>query len=187
MQNIFNRFKVWLEANCSSLLEDLGEGASEKDFKHLENLIGATLPEDFKAIYRVHNGQVYGEAGLLDSQEWLSLEAIEEEWKNWKGQHDEGAFKDKKPVADPEVKPDWWNPLWIPFTYDGGGNHYCIDLDPTSDGTRGQVITLWEEGEERMVLADSFSAWWDEYVGELEAGEYVYSELYDAIVHKEDL
>ncbi len=187
MQNTIDRFKAWLKAHCEFLLEDLEEGASEKDFKHLENIIGASLPQDFKDIYRLHNGQISGDAGLLDSQEWLSLDAIEEEWSIWKDQYEEGAFKGKKAESDPEVKPDWWNPRWIPFTYDGQGNHYCIDLDPTSHGTRGQVITLWNEGEERMVLANSFSDWWEEYVDELEAGEYVYSPQYEAIVHKEDL
>ena len=34
----------------------------------------------------------------------------------------------------------WWNLKWVPFTYNGGGDHPCIDLDPAVTGTVGQVV-----------------------------------------------
>jgi molybdopterin molybdotransferase len=57
------------------------------------------------------------------------------------------------------VRSDWWNPCWIPFTHDGGGNHLCLDLDPAAGGAGGQVITLWHDGGARALAGSSFGEW----------------------------
>ena len=53
-----------LQAAIEHLLQDeaktgavFNAGASEAEFEQLEQLIQAKLPEDFKALYRVFNGQ----------------------------------------------------------------------------------------------------------------------------------
>ena len=44
------------------------------------------------------------------------------------------------------------------MTYDGAGNHHCVDLDPEKSGVPGQVITMWHDDDERAVVAGSFYA-----------------------------
>ena len=58
--------------------------------------------------------------------------------------------------ADYRRVPDlWWNPKWIPLTADGGGNGKMIDLDPTGNGTAGQIIQMWHDDPIRSKEADS--------------------------------
>ena len=188
-----------LQAAIGHLLQDeaktgavFNAGASEAEFEQLEQLIQAKLPEDFKALYRVFNGQVYEEGYVFDGEEWLSLERMAEEWEVWKGLLDDGEFDDDEEGeadedADPEVKAVWWSPLWIPFTYDGSGNHLCLDLDPTSAGTYGQVIRMWHDDPQRPLEAKTFADWLETYIRGMEEGLYVYSEDYGGIFKKEDL
>ena len=116
-----------LQAAIGHMLQDdpeTGEvfnaGASEADFAQLEQLIQAKLPDDFKALYRVFNGQTDEAGYVFDGEEWLSLERMAEEWEVWKDLLDDGTFEDDDDEAenediDPEIKPVWWSPLWIPF------------------------------------------------------------------------
>lgn len=171
----------------------LNEAADEQDILALEALIGATLPEDFKSIYRHMNGQAYEQGYLFDGEEWLSLERIAQEWQVWKDLYDDATFEEEGNLAgsseptDGAIKPFWWTPAWIPFTYDGSGNHLCLDLDPSDEGTRGQVIRMWHDDAERSLEAESFGAWVTQYVQGINNGEYVYSEDYGGMVSVADL
>ena len=187
-----------LQAAIGHLLQDeaktgavFNAGASDAEFAQLEQLIQAKLPEDFKALYHVFNGQAYEEGYVFDGEEWLSLERMAEEWEVWKGLLDDGEFDDDEEEAsedaDPEVKAVWWSPLWIPFTYDGSGNHLCLDLDPTSEGTYGQVIRMWHDDPQRPLEAKTFADWVETYIRGMEEGLYVYSEDYGGIFKKADI
>ena len=187
-----------LQAAIEHLLQDeaktgavFNAGASDAEFEQLEQLIQAKLPKDFKALYRVFNGQAYEEGYVFDGEEWLSLERKAEEREVWKGLLDDGEIDDDDEAEnediDPEIKPVWWSPLWIPFTYDGSGNHLCLDLDPTSAGTYGQVIRMWHDDAERSLEAKTFADWLETYIRGMEDGLYVYSEDYGGIFKKEDI
>ena len=67
--------------------------------------------------------------------EFLSCEEIVSQGKTWKELLDGGDFKDTFYGSDDGIKNDWWNPKWIPFAHNGGGDHLCLDLDPASSGT----------------------------------------------------
>ena len=187
-----------LQAAIGHLLQDeaktgavFNAGASDAEFSQLEQLIQAKLPEDFKALYHVFNGQAYEEGYVFDGEEWLSLERMAEEWEVWKGLLDDGEFDDDEEEADedadPEVNAVWWSPLWIPFTYDGSGNHLCLDLDPTAEGTYGQVIRMWHDDPQRSLEGKTFADWVETYIRGMEEGLYVYSEDYGGIFKKDDI
>ena len=71
----------------------LNVGAAETDFARLEAVLGYALPEEFKELYRVADGES-GTAGVLASEEWLSIERIIEEYGVWKNLLDDGMFAD---------------------------------------------------------------------------------------------
>ncbi len=114
--------------------------------------------------------------------EFLSCEEIYSQWLVWKELLDGGDFKDISSEPEKGVKNDWWNPKWIPFTHNGGGDHLCLDLDPAVSGSAGQVITMWHDMEMREVKAGSFGEYFDTYVAGVLAGKYVYSEEYGGLV-----
>ncbi len=45
----------------------------------------------------------------------------------------------------------------MPFSLDGGGNSYAIDLSPAPGGEYGQVILIGSDEDERRVLASSLA------------------------------
>ena len=186
MEKLFARFTDWLGINHPEGLEVLNPPATDDDIQKLEAVLGFSLPEDLAQALKIHNGQNPVSGPLLPGGEFLSTKAIAEQWTIWKGLVDEGTFKDIRSEPERGIKNDWWNIKWIPVTHDGGGNHSCIDTDPDKGGTYGQVISMEHDMDERNLLAKSFTLWLSAYISDLEKGEYVYSDDYDAIVHKDD-
>jgi len=186
MNKEFERFKQWLSLNYSDGLIDLNPPATDYEIEELTKILGVELPNDFLDVLRTHNGQKGESAWLFDSQEFLSTQRIIEEFNIWKNLL-ETKLQGKVSVADDGVKNEWWNINWIPFTSDGCGDHYCLDLSPTSSGTKGQIITLWYELDEREIVSQSFSLWFKEYVELLNSGELIYSKEYNSIVYKDEL
>jgi cell wall assembly regulator SMI1 len=191
MQAIWNAIETKLAEIAPAILQQLQPAATDAELRRLQHLIGAELPADFLAFYKVHNGQQPDSAGLIECEELLSLERIEDEWMVWKDLLDGGHFEGEPgPVtSEPEagIRNDWWNARWIPVTYDGSGNHYCLDLDPAEGGSYGQVIRMWHDSPERSLAAASFREWITAYKDQLEAGALVYSEDYFGILAKEEL
>ncbi|WP_353931825.1 SMI1/KNR4 family protein [Okeanomitos corallinicola TIOX110] len=66
--------------------------------------------------------------------------------------------------------------MWIPLTYDGGGNHCCLDLDPAEGGNLGQIITMWHDDGVRAIIAPIFRAWLQQYADNLGSGDYGFEE-----------
>lgn len=186
MNKEFERFKQWLSLNYSDGLIDLNPPATDYEIEELTKILGVELPSDFLNVLRTHNGQKGESAWLFDSQEFLSTHRIIEEFNTWKNLLNT-QLQGKSSTPNEGVKNDWWNTNWIPFTSDGCGDHYCLDLSPTNTGTKGQIITLWYESSEREIVAPSFSLWFEEYVEQLYSGELIYSEEYNSIVYKDEL
>jgi cell wall assembly regulator SMI1 len=187
MEELFNKFKNWLIENYEDGFNDLNPPATDDEMSILESSLGLSLPKDFVDCLKVHNGQGNKAGGLFDGAEFLSTSRILDEWKVWKGLLDGGDFDGCKSEPDKCIKDDWWNQKWIPFTYNGAGDHYCIDTDPASFGVLGQVITMWHDSGERELLANSFLSWFSNYVAAILEGKYAYSDDYGFIVPIEDL
>ena len=186
MNKEFDKFKQWLAHNYSDGLLDLNPPANNSEIEELASTLGVDLPEDFISVLKIHNGQKGESAWLFDSQEFLSTHRIIEEFNIWKNLLDK-ELQGKVSKPDDGVKNDWYNINWIPFTSDGCGDHYCLDLSPNPTGTKGQVITLWYESSEREVVSRNFRQWFEEYLCELNSGNLVYSKEYNSIVHKDEL
>jgi cell wall assembly regulator SMI1 len=192
MQEIWAQIDTWLETNAPEIFALLQPGASDEEISKLEDLLSIQFPEDVRSSYRIHNGQSIYEHGLIaDDWELLSLERIEEEWKIWKQLLDDGVFQDEKgqdqgSEAALGISNVWWSSKWIPLTYNGGGDHHCLDLDPAKGGTIGQIITMWHDDPTREIVSTSFRDWFEQYAQRLESGELIFSDEY-GIVNANDL
>lgn len=153
MQNL----EDWLADNEPHVLEELNPGASEEALTKLAVIAGSILPADFLDFYRLHDGQRADVGGVINGEELLSVERIIDELTVWTDLLNEGTFDNWRVDAGPEVRAVWYTPRWLPFTYDGAGNHYCLDLDPTESGTYGQIIRMWHDDPSRNVVAASFT------------------------------
>lgn len=191
MREIWNSIESKLREIAPDFLDNLNVGITDNEVEHLEKLINAKLPTDFIDFYKTHNGQKYDSAGLIECEELLSSERIIDEWKAWKSLLDNKDFEDENGpyTSDPDngIKNDWWNALWIPITYDGSGNHYCLDLDPADNGTHGQIIRMTHDDPQRILVANSFKEWLTDYKNKLANGQLIYSNDYFGIIDKDEV
>jgi cell wall assembly regulator SMI1 len=176
MQEIWTYIESWLYANAPKVLDTLQPGASDTQIKAAEHFLSIQFPAEVKDSYRIHNGQSSYGYGFLEGNEFLSLERMQEEWQVWKELLDGGEFEDFESYPDTGICSDWWSAQWIPLTYDGAGNHDCLDLNPSEGGKHGQIITMWHDEPGRQIIAPSFRAWLEEYAEDLKSGQFVFSE-----------
>ena len=164
MKQAWGKLESHLKTNNPELLEDLSPPATDAEIHELEYKLGVALPTDFVDCLKIHNGQKGASEWLFSGSEFLSSQRIMEEWTIWKNFLDNGDFDGNEIKPAIGIKPVWWGPKWIPFTYNGWGDHLCLDLDPASQGRTGQVITLWHDDGARNKKADSFAKWFTDFV-----------------------
>ncbi|MFC5652714.1 SMI1/KNR4 family protein [Paenibacillus solisilvae] len=171
MKVLWDRMEQWLQKQAPDVLADLLPGASELEIAELEAAIGFTLPADLRESLHIHNGQSGDAQWLIAGWELLSAERILEEWRIWKDLYDKSIFADFDADVQTGIVSTWWQPAWIPLTYDGAGNHHCLDLFPADSGTSGQIISMWHDGAERRILAGSYRQWFEYLVQTYEAND----------------
>ncbi len=167
MKQLWEKLEAILQDSDPEVLADLAPPATDEEIATLEQALGVILPADFVAFMKIHNGQRGMSHGLFDEWEFLSTSRILQEWCVWKDLLDGGDFDGAESCPQSGIRPEWWNPSWIPFTYNGAGDHLCLDLAPTDAGIRGQIIMLWHDDGDRKKQADSFSDWFRQYVEQM--------------------
>ena len=187
MQGIWERIERWLADNAPEVLSSLQPGATDDAISETEAFLDVTFPIDVRNSYGIHDGQTSDGPGLFDGWEFLSLDAIRYHWSIWKELLDDNALSRSESQPDGPIRNDWWNPKWIPLTYDGSGNHHCLDLSPAPGGDVGQIIMMWHDAPTRSIVANSLRAWLEQFAQDLETGAYVYSDEENALVKKDEL
>ncbi len=182
-----NKLIKWFQLKLPEVLEDLNEPAKLAQISSLEEKLGLELPESFKDLYLIHNGQKGDiNTGVFYGLEFLSLDGIYDQWKSWADLVDtegEEGMKDlnmfSKSHVNGLIKAIYANKRWVPFAHDWGGNFLGVDFDPDENGIYGQIINFGRDEDEKFVIANSFSEFIDWYIGELNSGNY-------NIVHEDD-
>jgi cell wall assembly regulator SMI1 len=173
-QILWQNFEFWLKKN-TFFDGALNKGASEEEFNVAENTMSIRLPECFKEVYRVHNGQSINYPGVFPDGVLLPLDQIISHWKNWKVLENQNVFANIKSTPSEGVNPVWWDNKWIPIIYDESGNFCCIDLNPALVGNKGQIISFWRDSPERQIISLSYGEWFKQNVCSLIEGKYLYN------------
>jgi cell wall assembly regulator SMI1 len=143
---------------------------SEAALKRLEKTLGRALPEDLRTFLATRTQ----EAGYFE-YELLDAEGIALNWKTLTSLLKKGTFDDAEPASgpDPRLTGGWWQPSFIPFAEDSGGNLFCVDMAPGPRGKVGQVVR-WERTEGPFVDRHhaSFTAFLQAYLDDLKAGRF---------------
>ncbi|MDX6007970.1 SMI1/KNR4 family protein [Cupriavidus necator] len=161
MHQTWLQIRSLLETRSCLSLFDLNPPASADAIRSLERHIRLSLPQSFKELLALHNGQGPGrKCGLFFGDEFLSITEIQTQWDNWKSLEDENLNEELASSMSSQppgvVKPHYLNSRWVPFTHDGGGNHSALDFDPDSEGHIGQVIAFGRDEDEKKLLGSSF-------------------------------
>ncbi len=177
---LWQRIDTWLQTFAPARAARLGPGATPEELAEVEAALGLTLPGDFKASYCIHNGAWGGDYLLMGFPDFYPLSQILSLGKMFHALHQKPGWPGKEPyfLSDPArrslpVQPVWHHPQWVAFAGDGGGFQWCIDLAPTPDGTRGQVIAYDHEEGPADLLFPRFEALLSIYADQLEAGFYL--------------
>jgi cell wall assembly regulator SMI1 len=171
----WQRFEKWLAKNLPEAVVTLNPPATKKKLTALEKAIGASLPDDFRESYLIHNGQDDSKyiAGIIYGLELLPTDGIINNWKGWADLESMPELdEDTKSIPAKFVQPYYFHRGWIPFTHDSGGNHLAIDLSPDTGGVVGQVIVFGRDDMKHYVLARSFSEFLRLILDSLEAGNF---------------
>ncbi len=174
MKELIFLLKKTLDEKFPDLKYTFQNQASDKEIEELERIIEIRLPEYVRAFYQLCNGQEIGGTGLTEMGEILPISVIISKWKKWKLLLDSGKLRDIKSEPDKGIKNDWYNKKWIPFTYNGSSDHFCIDMDPDEEGNIGQIITMWHDEPERKLIASSFERWIIDYIDDLKSEKFYF-------------
>jgi cell wall assembly regulator SMI1 len=185
IENLWARLEKWASGNKPDMLTELNGPASSAELRLLEDELRLTLPPDFRASLLRHNGEteLAGEGlAWADGGALLSSEKILEWWKSMLDLNES-----EPPTPDEEtrsliesgvifvkgpVKPIGFSPRWIPFMERNSDVYWCVDLDPAQHGKEGQVIKVDPECCVWEVCAESYAAFFEQYVMDLENGMF---------------
>ena len=163
---VWDRLEKALKTAAPDVKRSLKKGTTGAKLKAMEKKLGVLLPADLRVTLLRHDGQKDGADGLFPedyiedmSGEFLlmSVAEIESEWWMWKELADGGEFAGDTTAPDKGVRSGWWNPGWVPFASDGGGDSLCADTTPAKGGTAGQVIHMRHDSGDRPRLARSLA------------------------------
>ncbi len=172
--DLTGRLARWLDKYLPRSLGSLRSGASDDEFKGLEELIGAELPEEFKDFYSLHDGQEEDESlGIFFGIRPLPLFEIAREYENWLEVSEIMNDSDGRIQIFPpnHIRRDSAR-KWVPFTHDYSGNHIGLDLEPSLKGNVGQVINFGTSEHPIFLLGKSFGEFLQRIVTELESGNF---------------
>jgi cell wall assembly regulator SMI1 len=176
----WKRIAKWLKDNASGF-KPLKKGVAAGEFAAAEKELGFKLPAELRESYRAYSGddsrQIFPCSDGI-SFYLMPFETVVREWKMMKELADLGEFNDidGRVKNDKEIRRTWWNANWIPFAGNGGGDYFCVDLDPAEGGTKGQVIHFRHDAEDRTLLSRSLRGFLYELANGLDDGKYRYEE-----------
>jgi cell wall assembly regulator SMI1 len=184
----WGRIEKWLATAAPDILFSLNHPATEDSLTLLEETVYCPMPEDFINSWKIHDGQQSGGlfpfSGFLGPEPAFGLFPISEivrEWAMMKELFEGGDYRGLSVRASPAIRPNWWNLRWIPFAGNGGGDYFCVDLNPISSGTCGQVILFHHDRKERQLLAPSLNSLLEKLADGFESREIVVSTKYNIV------
>jgi cell wall assembly regulator SMI1 len=149
MDDLIQRLDRGLATYRPDYYDRLLPGVTDAELDAFEKRFTLQLPIAFRQLYRWRNGQEMMDFEPLQFNFTLSsLEEIsisKEELDEMIG----ADFED----------PSWWRSSWVPFLFNGGGDHLCLDLTAEDGGTPGQIISFYHDYEARPIEFPSLEDW----------------------------
>lgn len=133
-----------------NILECLNGPAENRELDELETRTGKRIPKDFKKLYLAHNGENNKIFGVMAGFRWMNIESIVSNWQVLQHSAYDIISAKNELIQDGEFKKGW-----IPFAEDGGGSFLAMDLEPGSNGTYGQIITIDHDSSYSYVISES--------------------------------
>lgn len=185
------------DASFSELIEEIGRidpsitarfapPASEAEIERLEAFVGLPLPEEAKAVYRLHDGQgasagvwtIYHRYLMTIQEAMDTMTMYREFWEESVARPRDpwvDELGDQDPPDDPRLGLGIYSPWRVPVLHDDTGNYVGYDLEPGPAGTYGQVL-VYGADVDPQVVCDSLGELWGALLHELRTGNWVLQE-----------
>src|SRR3954471_19467274 len=155
MEDSWQRILAWVEAHAPDLLDALEPPADRSELAEAERRLSLRLPSALRTFYALQNGttafaifpalepeQLAFGPLPLDEVEFLEVE-----------DEDRSRKVEEEFDADAGVRPEFWNPGWIPFAAPGDrGDYLMFDMSPARGGRHGQIIEWRHDTNERRLV-----------------------------------
>jgi cell wall assembly regulator SMI1 len=173
---VIARLDTWFSTHLRSDRYRFNSAATNDELDAFEHTIGLKLPQGYRQLYTWHDGEDDDRWGHIFGLPLLPLKEAASQWKSWNGVLSElGGNRYTIPGGawpDGAVDPAYVNPLWIPLTHDGSGNHIGIDFDPWPRGRVGQIILYGRDEDIKIVIAQSLGQFLEWIANLLESGNF---------------
>jgi cell wall assembly regulator SMI1 len=164
IKSLWEKLERHLRRHHPDLLADLNPPATTAEIDMFQSTLKTKLPAAFVELLMIHNGQRGQADWLFEGEKFLSIEEILMDWRTLCSLETDGDFDDAIADSQEGVKNCWWSKGWVPITSNGFGDHHCLDLDPSPEGERGQIINFFHDSPERSRVASGVSVWFAQFV-----------------------
>lgn len=161
MEPVIKEIDALLEEKIPKFKNTFYPPATDSEFESMENFVESKLPDEFKILYKWHNGQIsspYIPFHVETHELLMPILEIMDWYEELSSQLEDGDIND-------EV----WKKSWVPFTDDGTGNSTCIDI---SKDNFGQIIHQDHEGDETRVVFESLTEWLKDLLDKMKVFDY---------------
>ncbi|MBQ3423471.1 MAG: SMI1/KNR4 family protein [Romboutsia sp.] len=169
LKNLWNKYESWCYENYGDELKLFNESVSNKKLDELMNIVGY-LDDDFKKLYKIHNGEASG-YGMFFGFTFLSIDKIIDEIKFMIPDNSYSG------TSHPEkcINIEYYNKGWLPIAADGSGNFIGIDYEPDVNGKTGQIINFGRDERNKYVLSQNLREFLEILIEEMKKGNIIYS------------
>ncbi|MEZ4459171.1 MAG: SMI1/KNR4 family protein [bacterium] len=151
------------------------DAATDDELEELENEIGTPLSSELGAWLRHLTCAIPLKGGyeavpissILDRTQSTQTIDFSKHLANIFSWND-GRFDDNR------MAKSYWQPAWVGFARDGGGNEYCVDLAPGPAGEHGQILMMeFQDGQGPYVSEwPTLEAMMREHLALMNAGDF---------------
>ena len=178
-QSLWQKIQQSLLVIAPSIGESFQKPAQESQIKALEDVIAQSLPESFKEYLRTFNGQAQSDSPhyFMGYNLLLPTDEIIETYQMLVEDFEGESIADE--LNPNKIQPVLWDKGWIPFTDFEATTRICIDLNPATNGVKGQVIMLYpgiDCQSDEVILANSFEEFTQKIWNILDAKDYSFEE-----------
>ena len=178
-QSLWQEIQQSLLVIAPSIGESFQKPAEESQIKALEDAVAQPLPESFKEYLRTFNGQAQSDSPhyFMGYNLLLPTDEIIETYQMLVEDFEGESIADE--LNPNKIQPVLWDKGWIPFTDFEVTTRICIDLNPATNGVKGQVIMLYpgiDCQSDEVILANSFEEFTQKIWNILDAKDYSFEE-----------
>ena len=178
-QSLWQEIQQSLLVIAPSIGESFQKPAEESQIKALEDAVAQPLPESFKEYLRTFNGQAQSDSPhyFMGYNLLLPTDEIIETYQMLVEDFEGESIADE--LNPNKIQPVLWDKGWVPFTDFEATTRICIDLNPATNGVKGQVIMLYpgiDCQSDEVILANSFEEFTQKIWNILDAKDYSFEE-----------